>query len=95
LKKPIVFHTILFAIFPVVFLYSNNLHRLVLDDIVLPLLLVIGATILLWFTLKKVLKSKEKSGLLTSLYLLLFFTFGHIWILIQGFEIGRLRYLLI
>ena len=100
MKRPIVFHTILFGIFPVIFLYSNNLHILVLDDIVLPLLLVIGATILLWFTLKKVLKSKEKSGLLISLYLLLFFTFGHIWILINGFEIGgfeigRLRFLFI
>ena len=100
LQKTRVLHPILFAIFPIVFLFSINLHTLVLEDILIPLSLVVAATILLWIFLRGVFKSIEKSGLLVSVYLALFFTYGHIFFFINGFEvgdfeIGRHRFLLI
>ena len=100
LKKTTVLHPILFAIFPIGFLFSINLHTLVLEDILIPLSLVIAATILLWILLRYIFKSTEKSGMLVSVYLALFFTYGHIFFFIDGseiggFEVGRHRFLLI
>ena len=99
-QKTRVLHPILFAIFPIAFLFSINLHTLVLEDILIPLSLVVAATILLWIFLRGVFKSIEKSGLLVSVYLALFFTYGHIFFFIDGseiggFEVGRHRFLLI
>ena len=81
IKKTIVLHPVLFAIFPIGFLYSINLHTLVLEDILIPLSLVVAATILLWILLRYLFKSTEKSGMLVSVYLALFFTYGHIFFL--------------
>ena len=99
-KNTRVLHPILFAIFPIAFLFSINLHTLVLEDILIPLSLVIAVSILLWILLRYIFKSTEKSGLLVSVYLALFFTYGHIFFFIDGteiggFEIGRHRFLLI
>ena len=100
LRKVRVLHPILFAIFPITFLFSINLHTLVLEDILIPLSLVVTASILLWILLRYIFKSTEKSGLLVSVYLALFFTYGHIFFFIDGseiggFEVGRHRFLLI
>ena len=100
LQKTIVLHPILFAIFPISFLFSINLHTLVLENILIPLSLVLAVTVLLWILLRYIFKSTEKSGLLVSVYLALFFTYGHIFYFIDGseiggFEIGRHRFLLI
>ena len=100
LQKTRVLHPILFAIFPIVFLFSINLHTLVLEDIFIPLSLVVATTILLWILLRYFFKSTEKSGMLVSVYLALFFTYGHIFFFIDGseiggFEVGRHRFLLI
>ncbi len=100
LHNTVVLHPILFAIFPVAFLYSINLHTLVLADILLPISLIVTVTFLLWFLLRYLFKSTEKSGLLVSVYLALFFSYGHIFFFINGFEvgdfeIGRHRFLLI
>ena len=99
-KKTRVLHPVLFAIFPIAFLFSINLHTLVLEDILVPLSLVIAVSILLWILLRYIFKSTEKSGLLVSVYFALFFTYGHIFFFIDGteiggFEIGRHRFLLI
>ena len=71
LKKTTVLHPILFAIFPIGFLFSINLHTLVLEDILIPLSLVIAATILLWILLRYLFKSTEKSGMLVRKWFLL------------------------
>ena len=100
LHKTRVLHPILFAIFPIAFLFSINLHTLVLEDILIPLSLVVTVSVLLWILLRYIFKSTEKSGLLVSVYFTLFFTYGHIFFFIDGaevggFEIGRHRFLLI
>ena len=50
------------------------------DEIIIPLLLAISITFLVWIVLSVVLKSKTKSGLITSLGLFLFFFYGHIYL---------------
>jgi len=81
MKKSIIIHPFLFAIFPIIFLFSNNVNSVYPNEIILPLLLVILITFLIWITISFVLKSKIKSGLITSLGLIVFFSYGHIFIL--------------
>ena len=82
MKRTIVIHPFLFAIFPIIFLFSNNVNSLYPNEIILSLLLVILITFLVWIVISFVLKSKIKSGFITSLGLIVFFSYGHIFILI-------------
>jgi len=82
MNRDIVIHPFLFAIFPIIFLFSINVNSVYPNEIILPLLLVILITFLIWIAISFVLKSKIKSGLITSLGLIVFFSYGHIFILI-------------
>ena len=97
-KKSLVIHPFLFAIFPVFFLYAHNIHYLPIVEIVIPLGISLGITIVLWLVLGFRL-NKKKSGLIVSLALVLFFTYGHLYIFLNfdsgiESEITRQRYLL-
>jgi len=86
MKRTIIIHPFLFAIFPIIFLFSNNVNSLYPNEIILPLLLVILITFLIWIAISFVLKSKIKSGFITSLGLIVFFSYGHIFILLDEFQ---------
>lgn len=69
-----------------------------IGEIVIPITISILFTFLLWLLLGFIFKNYKKAGLLASLSLLLFFSYGHIYYLIEdfsvgGFIIGRHRYL--
>ncbi len=96
-SKPI--YPYLFAVFPIVFIFSNNLDELYLYQIVLPITLSLFATIIVFFGLKIILHDSYKAAVLTSLALIIFFSYGHIFTLIEGykvlgFQVGRNKYLL-
>ena len=84
-RKKIVIHPFLFAIFPIIFLFSQNLY-VKPEEIVLPLSMVIIVTIVIWIVLSFVLKSRIKSGFITSLGLIIFFSYGHIYILLNNLQ---------
>jgi len=75
-KKFTVIHPFLFAIFPTIFLFSQNVNSS-LNEIILPILLTLGATVLIWILINQLLKNKIKSGLIVSIGLVLFFSYGH------------------
>ena len=90
----------MFAIFPVIFIYSENIHLLPFQEIIIPLLIVVGTTILFWAISTLFSKNSIKSGLFASLFLLTFFSYGHILNLLSGVSINdvdldRHRFLLI
>ena len=78
-----VIHPLLFAIIPIFFLFSNNVNSVSPSEIIVPLLLVIIIAFLIWIGLSFVLKNRIKSGFITSLGLILFFSYGHIYILLE------------
>ncbi len=99
MKKAVVFHPFLFAVFSILFLFSHNISQVSTNDIILPVLITIFFTGLLWLFLNFILKNNKKAGLVVSLFLLLFFLYGHFFDLIMdltigGFIIGRHRYFL-
>jgi len=80
MKKSIVIHPFMFAILPIFFLFSYNVGSVFPNEIIPSLLLVIFITFVIWIVLSFVLKSRIKSGLITSLGLVIFFYYGHSFI---------------
>ena len=89
-----VIHPFLFAIFPIIFLFSENLNVEPIE-IVLPILITIIVTIVIWIVLNFLLKSRIKSGLIVSLGLAIFFSYGHIYILLDAFQPNLSHFILI
>ena len=89
----------LLAIYPILFIYSNNLDEVFLVEILLPCLISLLATLTIFLIFKFVFKDIYKSALLTTIVLIIFFTFGHVFTLIEGykvlgFQLGRNKFLL-
>jgi len=101
LKKNIVFHPFLYGLFPVLFLYSYNIGQLKFSEILLPSIIILASTAVIMTVLWLILKRKTyKAGFITSIGLVLFFSYGHIYSLVKelkigNFIIGRHRYLMI
>lgn len=80
-------HPILFAIFPILFLFSHNIEQLSISQIVIPLIVIIIFTLVCWCLLSLFIKNKQKAGLIISVFLLCFFSYGHFFKGIIGFSV--------
>lgn len=78
MKKRFVIHPFLFGMFFVVALYSANVTEVSFSQILLPLVIVLASTIaillLAWMLLRKI----RRAALLTSIALVLCFSYGHV-----------------
>jgi len=88
MKKAPVFHPFLFAIFPILFLFFYNIGQVSFAQILVPTAFVLSFTFILFLSLSLVLRNIEKAGIITSLFLILFFSYGHIFDIIYGRQIG-------
>ena len=100
MEVPKLFHPLLFSFFPTFYVYSQNIHVLIPTELLLPLLVISGGTIVGFFILEKILKNKIKAALIITLFLVLFFSYGHIYNILndispENFDLGKHRYLLI
>ena len=77
MKKEIAFYPFLFAIFPVIFLYSHNINELSFSTILIPLIVSISITFLFWLIFIFSIKNKQKAALSTFLFVFAFFSYGH------------------
>ena len=82
--KFILIHPILIALYPVFFVYSQNIHLILIQGIIFPILIILGITISMWIIIRSVLKNTRKSALLTSLFVFLFFSYGHIFNILES-----------
>lgn len=73
-----IIHPILFAVIPVVILYSSNLDEVPFTDILLPVVLSLAAALLLLAILRLVIKDWNASAIIVSLTLVLFYTYGRL-----------------
>ena len=76
MKRPLLLHPFLFALFPVVFVYSQNIEFMGLQEAwpVAPLLL--GGALVLLLLLSLILRDAFRAGGILALFLFLFFSFG-------------------
>jgi hypothetical protein len=78
IKRPLVVHHLVFAIYPILHLYATNLDRVSLRETLVPLAVSLGMTVVLFRAINLLLKESNKAGLLTSATLILFFSYGHV-----------------
>ena len=99
-KKSLIIHPFLLSIFPIIALFSSNVRELSFQEMFLPMVLILLFTTGIWILLRYILKNGRKSAFIISLSLVLFFSYGYLYNLIDnvtiaGFDIGRSRYLLV
>ena len=73
-----VIHPFLFAIFPILFLFAYNIDEVLAIDLWLPISIVMVGTFILLILFKLITKNYKKAAIITSFFLILFFSFGHI-----------------
>ena len=78
-KGPVVFYPLLFAVFPILFLYTYNIAETSLNEIWLPLVISVAAALVLWAVLSLILRSLSKAGLATAIFLVFFFSYGRLY----------------
>jgi len=71
-----VIYPFVFAIFPILFLYAFNIDQTPFKDAIIPLLISLAAVAVLFLLLWLALKSAAKAGLISSVFVVLFFSYG-------------------
>jgi hypothetical protein len=70
---------LLFAVFPILTLWQINFTAMDAIDVLSPLLEALIAGVILYFLFKLIFKGATKAGLLTTLILILYFSYGQIF----------------
>ena len=78
MKRELPIHPLLFALFPVLSLYSANVAEVSARQVLFPMLVVLAAAILSVLLAWLVLRDLRKASVLASLVLILCFAYGHI-----------------
>ncbi len=79
-RRALPFHPVLFAVAPILFVYAHNGARIPIDprELLVPMALSLAVTAVLWAILGLLLRSVARAAAVVSLFLVLFFTYGHI-----------------
>lgn len=84
MKRQWIVYPFLFALFPVLALYSANVTEVSPSQVFLPALVVVGATVLLLVLAWLVVRDSRWAALLVSVLLVLCFAYGHVVNLVAG-----------
>jgi hypothetical protein len=88
-RRQLVLHPLLFAAFPVLFLYAHNIQEgLSVSDLLRPLGLAVGESAGLFAIALFLLRDLRKAGLAVSALVLLFFSYGRIYLALKGWRIA-------
>ena len=86
MKRLYVLHPFLFALFPVLFLYSHNTDLVSFSEIIVPSLLVLTFALMLAGVYRLVFRDKHKAGIAASVSLMLFFFYGRAYDAVRGWS---------
>ena len=97
-KRQLILHPLALAAYPVLSLAAANIQQIPLSEALRPLALSLVGSSLLVLIARQFVGSWLKAGLLASLILLLFFSYGRVYDLVKnaslgGVLLGRHRYL--
>lgn len=84
MKPAMPLHTLLFALYFPLFLFSLNVHRFPAAMAAGPSLLILAGAVLAWLLGWLALRDREKAGILVSINLLVFFTYGYAFDHLRG-----------
>ena len=74
-----VIHPFILAVYPVLFLYSHNIGQISTFEVFIPVFISLCFTTVILIVLRWIMSENHKAGLVTSLFLLLFFSYGHLF----------------
>ena len=94
------FYAILLGLLPVLFLWQHNLGQVSANGAYISLLYTLPIILLTWLLCLLVFRSAHKASFFASVIFLLFFSFGHVYSLLEsgataGWNIGFLKLALI
>ena len=94
--KNVIVHPFLFAAYPIVFLYAHNVQEVSRESIYAPLIFAVIFAALLNALLGCVLKDKIRTGMITSFFILIIFTYGSLYNYLVSLDLLNVqhRYLL-
>jgi hypothetical protein len=97
--RAFVLHPFLFALYPVLALLAVNIQEVDPTDTFRSLIVVLVTAAIFICVFRLIFHDWQKAGIITSLLLILFFSYGHIYMLLKtisiaGFAIGRHRFLI-
>ncbi len=100
LLQRIPFHPFLLASYPILSLLAVNIHEIYARDAIIPILVALGSTALAFVLLRVLFRNWQVAGMISSLLVIWFFTYGHLYNQIKslslfGVIVGRHRYLLL
>ena len=87
-KNSKIFHPFLIAFFPIIAVYSVNIGLIQLEQFIFPTILIVGSALLFFLCLKYILKNGKKAALIVTLAFIIFFSFGHIYNMLNQVSIG-------
>lgn len=82
MRKPLVIHPFLFAIFPILFLFSHNIDQMSISQTWPSLLISSAIALVSMLLLGLILRNWRKAGIIVSTFLILFFSYGHVYSLL-------------
>jgi hypothetical protein len=97
-KKPFILHPILWALFPPLALLGDNISHITPVNVLRTILVILILTLVLWVLFRILMRRWDKAAVIVTGFLVLFFSYGHIYNLIQnrmilGINVGRHRIL--
>ena len=75
-EKQVCLHPILFAAYPVLFIYNSNFRLVDAGELARPLAVVITLTGFLWWSIRRFGKDTQKGSLFLSVGLMVLFSYG-------------------
>jgi hypothetical protein len=98
MKYRLVVHPFFFAVYPVIALLAHNIEWATIPDSFRSLIAVLGFAGLLLLISKALVKDIDKAAVISSLAVVLFFSYGHIYQLLKTSDafsaLGRHRYMI-
>jgi len=81
-------HVVLFALYPILALLAFNISEINMTSGVRALLLSLGAALLLAVVLRFVYRDWRRAALVSTILLILFYSYGHVYIALKGISLG-------
>jgi len=87
-QTPLVLHPFLLAVYPVLALLAFNISQVSINTAVRSLILMLAGTTIFFGVLSLLLRDRIRAGLVATLWLVLFSSYGHIYQGLTGVKIG-------
>jgi len=83
MKRSFVFHPLLLALYPPLAFFIHNLSELEPGLIFIPVLIIVSYSLFFWLIINLIFRNLKRSAIFVSLFLIFFFSYGHVSNLLQ------------